>query len=390
MSGIPSDSPTTVTILTPPGRAAVAVVAVDGFNALSLVEQFFRPHGGSYLSAREVQQIVYGRWGNEPCEDVIAIRRGELRIEVHCHGGAAAVRRIVDDLTAAGAVEASWTNWIARDENTPIQSAARVALAHAPTLRSAAILLDQYHGALQRELESIVGLIDRLNSNSPHSREIQNQALARLSRLLTHASLGLHLTRPWRVVVAGPPNVGKSSLVNALLGFQRAIVFDLPGTTRDIVTATTALDGWPVEFSDTAGLRASDDPLEAAGIERATAQAAAADCLLLVFDSSQSWTIEKQKMLECWPAAIVVHNKSDLGLRDDAAPQGMRASALCGQGIEAVAAAILSRLITNELAPGDAMPFTDKQVAALQSAENAVRNGNWDAARSVLLAMLAG
>ena len=175
---------------------------------------------------------------------------------------------------------------------------------------------------------------------------------------------------------------GRAVWSTALLGFQRAIVFDLPGTTRDIVTAITALDGWPVEFSDTAGLRASDDPLEAAGVERATAQAAAADCLLLAFDASQPWTIENQKLLERWPAAIVVHNKSDLGLQDETAPQGLRASALCGQGIEDVAAAILSRLITNELAPGDAMPFTDEQVAALQSAENALRNGNLDAARS--------
>jgi tRNA modification GTPase len=390
MSGMPTDSHTTVTILTPPGRAAVAVVAIDGFSALPLVEQFFQSRRGGNLSDRDVQQIVYGRWGSEPGEDVIACRRGEFRIEVHCHGGAAAVRRIVDDLAAAGAIESSWTNWIASDDNNPIQSAARTALALAPTLRTAAILLDQYHGALQGELESIVGLIDRLKSNLLLSKEVQNRVVARISGLLACASIGLHLTRPWRVVVAGPPNVGKSSLINALLGFQRAIVFDLPGTTRDVVTALTALDGWPVELSDTAGLRASEDPLEAAGVERATAQAAAADCLLLAFDGSQPWTTENQKLLERWPAAIVVHNKSDLGLRGDAAPQGLRASALSGQGIEDVAAAISSRLITKELAPGDAMPFTDEQVAALQSVENTLRNGKLDAARSYLLAMLAG
>ena len=80
MSGIPADPPTNVTILTPPGRAAVAVVAIDESNALPLVDQFFRPHRGSDLSAREVQQIVYGRWGIEPGEDVVACRRSELRI----------------------------------------------------------------------------------------------------------------------------------------------------------------------------------------------------------------------------------------------------------------------------------------------------------------------
>ena len=70
-------------------------------------------------------------------------------------------------------------------------------------------------------------------------------------------------------MLAGRPNVGKSSLTNALLGYTRSIVFDQPGTTRDVVTATTAIDGWPIEFSDTAGLREGSEPLEAAGIERA-------------------------------------------------------------------------------------------------------------------------
>ena len=90
----------------------------------------------------------------------------------------------------------------------------------------------------------------------------------------------------WRVVIAGPPNVGKSSLINAMAGYERAIVSPLPGTTRDVVTLTTAIDGWPVQLADTAGLRASDDELESAGVKLAGAALAAADLVILVCDAT--------------------------------------------------------------------------------------------------------
>src|SRR6185503_7750192 len=107
-------------------------------------------------------------------------------------------------------------------------------------------------------------------------------------RLLALAEVGLHLTTPWRVVFAGPPNVGKSSLVNALLGYPRAIVYDQPGTTRDVLTASTAFDGWPFELRDTAGLRdgISLDSVEVEGVARARAQIATADLVVFVHDRS--------------------------------------------------------------------------------------------------------
>ena len=123
----------------------------------------FEPIRGGRLSDREIQQIVYGRWGQEPGEDVIVCRRSETQVEVHCHGGVSAVRRIIDDLTAAGATEQDWSAWISHHESTPIQAAARQALANATTLRAAAILLDQYHGAWkQRSIRSLNCSIDRI------------------------------------------------------------------------------------------------------------------------------------------------------------------------------------------------------------------------------------
>ena len=104
--------------------------------------------------------------------------------------------------------------------------------------------------------------------------------------LARYAPLGRRLTAPWRVVVAGPPNVGKSSLVNALAGYQRSIVAPTPGTTRDVVTTRLAIDGWPVELADTAGVREATDALETQGVRLAREATAAADLCLWVLDAS--------------------------------------------------------------------------------------------------------
>ena len=135
-----SDTATTVAMLTPAGRGAVAVIAVTGASALQLVERFFKPKAPPPVSDRPLERIIYGRWGNEPAEDVIACRRSEQCLEVHCHGGVAAVRRIIDDLVAAGAEERSWRDDVIACAASPIAAAARVALAEAATARTAEIL----------------------------------------------------------------------------------------------------------------------------------------------------------------------------------------------------------------------------------------------------------
>jgi tRNA modification GTPase len=112
-----------------------------------------------------------------------------------------------------------------------------------------------------------------------------HELTAQLDALLRWSEFGRHLTQPWQVVLTGVPNVGKSSLINRLLGYSRSIVYAEPGTTRDVVTAATAFDGWPVELSDTAGLRDAAGEIEAAGVERARRHLATAD-LAIVFSTA--------------------------------------------------------------------------------------------------------
>ncbi len=185
--------------------------------------------------------------------------------------------------------------------------------------------------------------------------------------LVERSRLGRHLIQPWKVVLAGPPNVGKSSLINALVGYQRAIVHDAPGTTRDVVTAVTALDGWPVELADTAGLRTTADPLETAGVALAEERLAAADAIVLVFDRRAPWDDAARQLAARWPQASVVLNKSDLAPANCPVPStAICTSAATGQGLAELQQAMVARLVPAEPGAGLAVPFTPRQIACLQ------------------------
>ena len=237
-----------------------------------------------------------------------------------------------------------------------IAAAALGALADARTERCAAILLDQHQGALRRELDEIEQAIGRGDASS---------ARGRIDALLARAELGRHLTRPWSAVLAGRVNVGKSSLLNALAGHGRAIVHHAPGTTRDAVTVTTAIDGWPVELCDTAGLRSPGDAIERAGIELARQRLAGADLVVVVADRSMAWSGEDQTLCDQWPRAVLVHNKCDLPASLGDRPEGLLTSALRGDGIEVLLETIAGRLVPDPPPPGAAVPFTEEQVAAI-------------------------
>jgi len=368
---------TFVTLLTPPGRGAVATVLVDGPAATERVDACFRAANGHPLDRQPLGRIVFGRWGErrgdhgtDHCgEELVLCRTTESRIEVHCHGGQAASAAIVEMLTDGGCEPRDWIDQLCATAANPIQAEARAALAQAPTRRTANILLDQYHGVLDCALRN--ALADCEGGQT-------DRAAHALRDVIQYADIGRHLTRPWRIVLAGRPNVGKSSLINALVGYQRAIVFDQPGTTRDVVTATTAVDGWPVELADTAGLRArgdeSDDPLEAAGMDRTAGALTSADLVLVVLDASgrpeETGAIDDVDLLQrVSPRVLHVANKIDLVEPAAAAPPDtVKTSATLGTGIEELVAAIAERLVTCVPPPGAAVPFSESQIAAITRA----------------------
>ena len=374
-SGAVANTATHVVLLTPVGRGAVATILVAGKRAVACVAAHFQPAGRVSVPELPIGRIAFGRWGGPPGEEIVVGRRGACEFEIHCHGGEAAPRAIVDSLVAAGCQRIEWRAWIRAAEADKIAAAARIALAAAPTQQTALVLVDQMQGALRAAIDVLGGHLAAGRSEP---------AMAFVDSLLRFASFGLHLTRPWKVVLAGRPNVGKSSLINALVGYERAIVFDQPGTTRDVVTASTALQGWPVELSDTAGLRVAHDPLEAAGIELTQTQLATADLVVLVFDASAARTSEDEALRATWPAALVVCNKSDLLIDNSPKPDGLLTSTLSGAGLPQLVDEIVRRLVPEAPAAGQAVPFTAEQVDALRQIRRLLDAGDVAAAADCL------
>ena len=372
--------------LTPPGRAAVAVLGVFGLEALTVVERHFVSASGRALSELPAERIAFGRWLSESGEEIVVCRHDAERVEIHCHGGTWAARQILDTLANAGCREATWHEWLAQQTPDPLETEALEALAGALTHRTAAVLLDQYRGALREAVRTIRTQIESNESGKDDGKT----ALGLIDRLLAREDLGRHLTRPWHVLVAGRPNVGKSSLVNAVLGYHRAIVFDQPGTTRDVLSATTAVDGWPVRLSDTAGLHATADSLERQGIELVREQLPATDLIIWVLDATQvagsSDTLEeiaREEMvaeLHKWSSrlpVLIVLNKIDLAPAPDKVAEGVLPTcAMTGEGVPRLLTELANRLVPTPPAAGAAVPFTDRQFDTLRTAKEALECGD--------------
>ena len=236
----------------------------------------------------------------------------------------------------------------------------QMALANAPTTRTAKLLLRQSE-LLPPAIAAIESLIEAGN---------HQQADQTIQEMLRWGDFGVHLTKPRSVVFCGQPNVGKSSLVNTIVGFQRAIVHDVPGTTRDVVSQSTAIDGWPVILRDTAGLRESNDLIESKGIEKAKAEIEAADVKICVFDGSTPWTAEDQTILDSVQPHLIVGNKVDRSKPDSQenlkANNHLETSASTGQGIENLIAQIATVMVPELPEKHQAFPVTPEQRCDLQ------------------------
>jgi len=355
-----SEAGVVVALLTPPGRGALAVVGVAGADAAHMVDGVFAARGGRAVAGLMDGAIAVGRWGGAGGEEVVVVRHVAERLEVHCHGGLAAAAAIVASLVGRGARETGWREWLVDVEHDagPVGVEAREALPRAGGPKAARILCRQLAGVLDTEVTRIAGLV---------AAGEMDAARAAVERLLRASRVGLRLTRPWRVVVAGNVNAGKSSLVNALAGHARTLVSPLPGTTRDLVETRIVLDGWEVDLIDTAGLRERPaGTVEAEGIARAVATVATADLVLRVVPAT-----EEQVPPTVGPRELLVLSKADLAppVRD-AANGPIRTSAATGAGIDELARRIVAAVVPEEASVPDllagAVPFTPRQVEVVR------------------------
>ena len=335
---------TLVSVLTPPGSGAIATVALRGPIAWESVQRFFRPAKGALPSTPELDRVWFGNFGEGTGDEVVLAVKAAEEFKIHCHGGIRVVRWIAEQLVAAGCVESAAFEF----DRSGVDPRALGPLTQATTLRTAAILLDQYNGAFLR--------------SDPAS-------------LRPFTSLGRHLVAPWKVVIAGSPNVGKSSLINALAGYQRSVVAPVPGTTRDVVRVRLAFEGWPVELSDTAGLRTGTGALESAGIAKARAEYAAADLRV--------WVVDLAAETPEWPSMerapeIIVGNKVDAATAPVNHSRLIPVSATRGDGLPQLIAAIVRQLVPVVPESGAGVPFTP---ALCDAVESAATTGELDTTR---------
>jgi len=369
--------------LTPPGRAAIATLGVLGSRAWEIVREIFHTSSAPEKKLPDNPDpcgIWLGRIGEkDTVADQVVVtvpQTGPIPwVEVHCHGGTETVRWLLEILEREGCQVCTWPELEQATASDPWKTAASLELVQASTIRTAAILLDQYHGAFKRALTEIETMLT-------------NKDMAATSRLLEsvtrYANVGRHLVIPWNVAVIGPPNVGKSSLVNALAGFQRSIVAPTSGTTRDLVTTLIAVDGWPVELIDTAGLRQETRSIEDQGIMLARDAAASADLCLWVLDASAP-PIWPEDNLATQRKLKFIANKTDLppAWEIDNSP-ALPVSALTGEGLPQLLDAMVQCLVPDAPPPGAAVPFTSNLACQIEEALKHARTGRIDEVKQLL------
>ena len=294
-------------------------------------------------------------------------------VEFHCHGGLEAVRRVQELVGAAGARPAGPGEFSQRaflnGRLDLTRAEAIVEMINARSRRAAALAMAGLDGGLQQriaalrqrlldplaELEARLDFEDDLPPLDPAAvtaalREVRDE----LGQLVREARQGQLLREGLRVAIVGRPNVGKSSLLNRLSRRDRAIVTDLPGTTRDLLESELVLDGVPLTLLDTAGIRPSDDPVERLGIARSKEALAAADAVLLLFDLGAGWTAADAELRSLVPEGVpllVVGNKADLAPAPSPAPSpaDVAISACTGDGVEGLVGLLLARCGATDL-----------------------------------------
>jgi len=373
-------------VLTPPGRGGIAVIRCVGPGVEAALARCFRPAArGKALP--DAGAILYGHVvdaEDQPLDEVLLCRTADQAFEVNCHGGPAAVEAVCGRLESLGLARADADRLLQVEGIGRVEREARRALREVTTPLAARILLDQLNGALATALSRVHGAIEARHAD---------EGLAALDALLARwRGCGRFLARPPRIAIAGLPNSGKSTLLNRLVGAERVITSPLPGTTRDAIAAEAALPaqggpawggaGLPVVLVDTAGLREACGEVERAGVARAKAELAQADLVVWLLDAAAGRRPEDDAALAALSdLALAVWNKADAIEAARPAPSTgsgqagrgtLRISALTGEGVEELSAAILARLGYAPTEPGEAVPFTVEQASALEAARQAL------------------
>ena len=340
---------TIAAVATPPGEGGVAIVRLSGPDAERIAREIFLRSGGKDGALRShtlhhgsIRDPNSGALVDEAL--AVLMRKpksytGEDVVEFHCHGGQLVTRRVLELALARGARNAEPGEFTKRaflnGRIDLAQAEAVLDLTQARTETGMRLALEQMHGGLSQWVatlrEELLDILAEVEAAIDFSEEeidhLPKQKLIGKIDALKDRIAGIVASYEWgrlhregaRVCIAGRPNVGKSSLLNALLGAERVIVTPVPGTTRDVIEESVNLGGLPVALWDTAGIRDTDNPIERAGIDFTRKHLNAADAALVVIDGSEPHTGEDESLMRAarGKKGLLVLNKNDLPERLD-------------------------------------------------------------------------
>ena len=396
-------SDTVAAIATANAPGGIGIVRVSGPAAFGIAKKIFRPKNSLDWDNIRGYRMVYGAL--EDIDEAICLffrepgsYTGEDVVEFQCHGGPLLLQRVLRAVLDAGARMAgpgeftrrAWLNGriglhqaeaVMRLVNAQSEQALRAA--HA----GMGAALTERIAAIREKLTALAAHIaawtdypeeDISPLRDGEAEGVLQEAGEALTGLIGRSKGARAVLEGVSAALVGRPNVGKSSLLNRLAGYERAIVTPLPGTTRDTVTETVQLGNLTLRLTDTAGLRKTDHPVEKAGVERSEAAMKSADLVLIVVDACEGITGENKALLEqCdLERTIVVANKIDLVAleRPEAVPYKhvVYTSAVTGEGLDALARAAQAICQTAGFVPGEAMLATQRQAQCAADARNAV------------------
>ena len=371
---------TVCAVSTPLAEGGLAVIRISGEGALSCAERIFMPFGGKKISEMQGYTCCYGRVadadGKTVDDAMLTVFRaphsytGEDTAEISCHGGIYVTKRILRLCLANGCVQADRGEFTKRAflngklSLTQAEAVAELISAGGEqSLRSARLVregrlferIDEVKRQLVTLLGELAAWVDYPEEDLPAVESgaliaTLSDAAEKLSRLVRDYDSGMVLRTGIDTVIAGKPNVGKSTLMNTLLGYERSIVTEAAGTTRDVIEETVRLGELQLRLSDTAGIREAEDTVEKLGVSLAKKRLRECSLVIAVFDTSSELDSEDRELLsllgELNKKLIIVLNKSDLGAAADrSAFEGLNAriielSARRGEGLPELTEAV--------------------------------------------------
>jgi tRNA modification GTPase len=421
---------TIAAIATPTGIGGIGLIRISGTAAEGIAQRLFRTAGplDAFISHHLYHGKIVALETEAILDDVLVAflkgphsYTGEDTLEISCHGGPLILRSVLAEVVRAGARPAERGEFTKRaflnGRLDLSQAEAVLDLITARTPEGLTAAVDRLKGKLSRRIEmirnAIIDLLAGIEAAIDFAEDdgVVEAPGANLSAFQTVIDDVQALAATYQrgriiregigVVIAGRPNVGKSSLLNRLLGEKRAIVTPIPGTTRDFIEETVNIGGIPVRLTDTAGIHPPENVIEKEGIDLVWERLATADAALVLLDGSMALTPEDRKLLAQMPAKpmIPVINKSDLpqqldeallrGLLPEGTPSAVRISAKYGDGIDVLTAAIREMILATpaEETPEAMIADLRHKVALERAAESLIRA--WDGLREGLPSELA-